>query len=322
MNIIILGAAGFIGTNLALELVKNQENHITLVDRNWERLKILKILCQNKVKIREKDFILEPDFEEFLQGQDMVYQLISTTVPANSNQQIPKEINDNVACMLGLLEACVKCHVKKIIYPSSGGTVYGIKNTCPFREDMETDPIHSYGLQKLMNEKLLYLYHYRYGLDYRIIRLANPYGPYQRVNGIQGVVTAFIYKALKGESICVYGDGSVVRDYIYIDDAIRAMIKITNEEGENRLFNVGSGRGVSISQLIDRIRNALGLTISVDYRPGRLVDVPANFLDISRYENTFGPLVFVPLEEGIRRTADHILHTYLLQHGEMEDSTE
>lgn len=97
---------------------------------------------------------------------------------------------------------------------------------------METWPINSYGVQKLMNEKLLYLYHYMYGLDYRIIRLANPYGPYQKSDGVQGVVAAFIYKALKGEPICVYGDGSVIRDYIYIDDAVRAMINIAADEGK------------------------------------------------------------------------------------------
>lgn len=124
VNIIILGAAGFIGTNLVLELVKEQENQITLVDRNFQRLKALKTLCQDQVEIREKDFIREPDFESFLQGQDIVYQFISTTVPAISNLQIPKEINDNVTYMSKLLEAYVKCQIKKIIFLSSGGTVW------------------------------------------------------------------------------------------------------------------------------------------------------------------------------------------------------
>ncbi len=305
MNIIILGAAGFIGTNLALELVKDQESHITLVDRNFQRLKILKALCRNKVEIQKRDLIREPDFESFLQGQDIVYQLISTTVPAISNQQIQKEINENVIYMSKLLDACVKCHVKKIIFPSSGGTVYGIQNGCPLQEDMETWPINSYGVQKLMNEKLLYLYHYMYGLDYRIVRLANPYGPYQKPDGVQGVIAAFVYKAIKREPIHIYGDGSVIRDYIYIDDAIRAMINITTGEKKTKLFNVGSGKGISISQLLKIIESILGITLYIDYFPGRTVDVPVNFLDISRYENAFGSLVSIPLEDGIRKTADY-----------------
>lgn len=310
VNIIILGAAGFIGTNLTLELVKEQGNQITLVDRNYQRLKALKTLCQDQVEIREKDLIREPDFESFLQGQDIVYQFISTTVPAISNQQVTKEINDNVTYMSKLLEACVKCQIKKIIFPSSGGTVYGIQNRCPLREDMETWPINSYGVQKLMNEKLLYLYHYMYGLDYRIIRLANPYGPYQKPDGVQGVVATFIYKALKGEPICIFGDGSVIRDYIYIDDAVRAIINIVAGGEKNKLFNVGSGRGISISQLLYMIRDTLGITVSVKHLPGRSVDVPVNFLDISRYKNAFGSHISIPLKDGIRKTADYLLNVY------------
>lgn len=134
MNILILGAAGFIGTNLVIELVKDQKNYLTLVDRDFQRLNALKTMCQNKVEIWRKDFIQETDLESFLQGQDVVYQFISTTVPTISNQRVSKEINDNVIYMSKLLEVCVKCHVKKIIFPSSGGTVYGIKNRCPLRE--------------------------------------------------------------------------------------------------------------------------------------------------------------------------------------------
>lgn len=110
------------------------------------------------------------------------------------------------------------------------GQVYGKEVDCPLKEKTATNPISSYGVQKVTIEKLLYLYRYMYGLDYRIIRLANPYGPYQRPNGVLGAVTTFTYKALKGDKIVVYGDGSVVRDFIYIDDAIRAIMKIVRRE--------------------------------------------------------------------------------------------
>ena len=126
------------------------------------------------------------------------------------------------------LYVCIRCGVKKVVFVSSGGTVYGKEVDCPLKEKTATNPISSYGVQKITIEKLLYLYRYMYGLDYRIIRLANPYGPYQRPNGVLGAVTTFTYKALKGDEITVYGDGSVVRDFIYIDDAIRAIMKIVN----------------------------------------------------------------------------------------------
>ena len=246
-----------------------------------------------------------------LLGQDVVYHLISTTVPTTSNQQIPQEISDNVELTSRLLESCVRCGVKKVVYLSSGGTVYGMNQVCPLREGMETNPINSYGVQKVMNEKLLYLYQYLYGLDYRIIRLSNPFGPYQRPNGILGAVTTFTYKALKGEEIVVYGDGSVVRDYIYIEDAVKAILNIADDEGEDRLYNVGSGMGTSLCQLLKIIEDTLGLTLKIRYVPGRAVDVPVNYLDISRYEMKFGRFDVLSLPEGIRRTADFMMREYL-----------
>lgn len=153
---------------------------------------------------------------------------MSTTVPTTSNQHISQELVSNVIFSANLFEACIRCDVKKVVFVSSGGTVYGKEVDCPLKEKTATNPISSYGVQKITIEKLLYLYRYMYGLDYRIIRLANPYGPYQRPNGVLGAVTTFTYKALKGDEITVYGDGSVVRDFIYIDDAIRAIMKIVN----------------------------------------------------------------------------------------------
>lgn len=309
MNIIVLGAGGFIGTNLTIALSKIENNRITVVDRDENRLNRLKI--SDKVNVIKNDLVLKLNFDDILRGQDIVYHLISTTVPSTSNRQIPKEINDNVKLMAELLEACVRCDVKKVIFLSSGGTVYGSRNRCPLKEEMETYPINSYGMQKVMNEKLLYLYQYLYGLDYRIIRLANPFGPYQEPDGIQGVISTFTYKALKNENINVYGDGSVVRDFIYIDDAVQAIMNIADGKGEERLFNVGSGCGTSIKQLLEIIEKVLKVSISVNYFPGRKVDVPVNYLDISRYERNFGKLVSVSLEEGIQKTLAFMRKAYL-----------
>lgn len=143
-----------------------------------------------------------------------------------------------------------------------------------------------------------------YGLDYRIIRLSNPYGPYQRPNGVLGAVTTFTYKALKGEEVTVYGDGSVVRDFIYIDDAIRGILNIVNGESKHHTFNLGLGYGTSIKDVLRKIENSLGLKMNIVYKEGRAVDVPVNYLDISRYEKYYGELNPIPLSEGIKRTAE------------------
>lgn len=206
-----------------------------------------------------------------LEGQDIVYHLVSTNVPTTSNQHISQDIKANVLFSSNLFEACVKHGVKKVVFISSGGTVYGKEATCPLSENTPTNPISSYGVQKITIEKLLYLYSYMYGLDYRIIRLANPYGPYQRPNGVLGAVTTFTYKALKGEQIQVYGDGSVIRDFIYIDDAVRAILNIVNGDNKHRTFNLGCGYGTSIKDVLKSIEHALNLKLNILYTESRSV---------------------------------------------------
>ena len=310
MKILLLGAAGFIGTNLTIELAKKTEDEITLVDRSKAFFKPIVSMDLKNVHILEADLTVDMDFDSILKDQEVVYHLVSTTVPTTSNQHISQELVSNVIFSANLFEACIRCGVKKVVFVSSGGTVYGKEVDCPLKEKTATNPISSYGVQKITIEKLLYLYRYMYGLDYRIIRLANPYGPYQRPNGVLGAVTTFTYKALKGDEITVYGDGSVVRDFIYIDDAIRAIMTIVNGENKHRTFNLGCGYGTSIKQVLETIEKALGIKLNVSYLEGRKVDVPVNYLDISRYEKYYGALNPISLEDGIRKTADFMKKEY------------
>ena len=310
MKIILLGAAGFIGTNLVIELAKNPENEITVVDREMGFFKNIIDLNLPHVNIVESDLTMDTDYEELVRNQDLVYHLISTTVPTTSNQHIAEELKANVVLSANLFEACVKQAVKKVAFISSGGTVYGKESKCPLNEKTPTNPITSYGIQKVSIEKLLYLYNYMYGLDYRIIRLTNPYGPYQRPNGVLGAVTTFTYKALKGEEIQVYGDGSVVRDFIFIDDAVRGIQKIVEGSDRHHTFNLGCGYGTSIKQVLDTIERALGITLNVKYTEARKVDVPVNYLDIKRFETAYGSLNPISLEEGVKKTAEFMKKYY------------
>ncbi|MGN1157358.1 MAG: NAD-dependent epimerase/dehydratase family protein [Agathobacter sp.] len=312
MNITILGAAGFIGTNLALELADNKQNRITLIDK-CEKYFVPALKRLNNVTIKEAEFNIETNFDELIRGQDIVYHLVSTTVPGTSNQQIALELEANVIVTSKLLDACVRCEVKKVVYISSGGTVYGKESNCPIKEDTPTYPISSYGIQKVTIEKLLYLYHYLHDLDYRVVRLANPYGPYQRPDGVLGAVTTFTYKALCNEEIIVYGDGSVVRDFIYIDDAIRGIINIADGDTHNKIFNLGCGYGTSIKQVLDTIEQALELKLNITHMSGRKVDIPVNYLDISRYESAYGKLEPVKLYDGIIKTASFMREYYSLK---------
>ncbi|MBQ9663795.1 MAG: NAD-dependent epimerase/dehydratase family protein [Oscillospiraceae bacterium] len=312
MNIILLGAAGFIGTNLTLALARDPENCITVVSRRQKSFADVEAMGFPNVRFVETDLVAEPAYDRLLKGQDVVYHLMSTTVPTTSNRQISEELSANVILSAQLFEACAAEHVKKVVFISSGGTVYGKAASCPLHEDTPTDPITSYGIQKLTIEKLLYLYHHMYGFDYRIIRLANPYGPYQRPNGVLGAVTTFTYRALAHEPITVYGNGSVVRDFIYIDDAVRGILAIAEGNDAHRVFNLGSGRGTSIREVLDTIRRELGLEPEIIWQEGRPVDVPVNYLDISRFENAYGRLHPLPLDAGIRKTAAFLKEYYHL----------
>lgn len=305
MNILVLGAAGFIGTNLSIELAANKNDIITLVDKNKEWFDNIENFQFTNTIIKESPLDISMDYS-ILNNQDIVYHLVSTVVPSNSNQHISQDIEANVLFSSKLFDACIKYGVKKVVFISSGGTVYGKESACPLSESTPTNPISSYGVQKLTIEKLLYLYYYMYGLDYRVIRLANPYGPYQRPNGVLGAVTTFTYKALKGEEIQVYGDGSVIRDFIYIDDAIKGILNVVKSETKHHTFNLGSGYGTSIKQLLATIENSLNLTLNVVYKSSRSVDVPINYLDISRYEKYIGKFETISLSDGIQKTAEYM----------------
>jgi len=307
MNIAITGGAGFIGNNLAIKLAENCNNKVRVIDKSYDFFETLKAVHFSNISFMVAPFTMDADFDSQIENQDVVYHLASTNTPGTSNSHIPEEIESNVIVTAKLLDACVRQNVQKVVFISSGGTVYGKKGSYPIREDMVTYPISSYGIQKLAIEKVLYLYRYQFGLDYRVIRLANPYGPYQRPNGSLGVITTFVYRALTDGKLVVYGDGTVVRDFIYIEDAIRGILNIANGNSEIRVFNLGSGKGTSINEVIESIKKTVRADLEVNYIASRAADVPVNFLDITRYERLYGKLNPISLEDGIKRTAKFLI---------------
>lgn len=310
MNIAILGAAGFIGTNLAIELAKNTADRVTIIDEKNIYFAHYPQEILSRVEIMELSFNEETDFNECIKGKDVVYHLISTSNPTTSNRNIGKELADNILITIHLLEACVKNHVRKILFLSSGGTVYGKEAVCPIVENSKNQPISAYGIQKLTIEKVLYLYNHLYGLDYCIIRLSNPFGPYQRPNGQLGVITTFIYNALHRKKIYIYGDGTVIRDYLYISDAVRAVLNLAGGNAKHHIYNVGSGKGTSVNRIVNIINNELGLVTEVEYTGARNVDVPINYLDVSRYESEFGKIEKISLISGMKKTMEYLQNSF------------
>lgn len=301
MKCVILGGAGFIGSHLAAALL--QEGHRVRIFDRPDRDRVQPFDWRDDVEWLEGDFVNPADTEHALAGQEIVFHLVSTTLPKTSNENPAYDVASNLGGSLGMLQLAVRHELKKVIFVSSGGTVYGVPRQIPIPETHATDPLCSYGICKLAVEKYLHLFQTLHGLDYCVLRLSNPFGERQRIASAQGAVTTFLRKALNREMIEIWGDGSVVRDYIYVGDAVQAMIAATNRLADVRVINIGSGLGQSLNDILTAIEQLTGRAVRRSYVAGRPFDVPANVLDITRARDTLGWQPRVSFAEGLARTA-------------------
>lgn len=275
MRCAVLGAGGFIGTNLCRALVGKVDSL-----RAFGRRQSFTGALRGCDWI-PGDFADPTCLPTAIAGCDVVYHLVNATTPESANIDKVADLQANVVSTLNLLDACRSAGVRRIVFVSSGGTIYGTPEHVPTPETAPTNPITSYGISKLTIEKYLGLYKHLYDLEYRVLRVANPYGPYQTAAKNQGVIAAFIRRVLANKSIEIWGDGSVIRDYIYIDDVVEALMLAATHDGAYRIFNIGSGEGRSLNDIVVSISKLLSVEISVDRRPGREVDVPLSILDTS-----------------------------------------
>lgn len=296
---LVLGGAGFVGSHLTEALAQSGERVRVFERPHVDRLAHLP---RKGVEVFTGDLLNPQSVVPALRGTEIVFHLVSTTLPKNSNDNPAYDVETNVVGGLRLLDLCREHGVRKVVFVSSGGTVYGIPKSLPIAEGHPTDPICSYGIHKLALEKYLQLAHRLHGLEYCILRPANLYGPGQRLDTAQGAVAVFLDRALRGLPIEIWGDGSVVRDYVYVGDAVDAILKAARYAGEPRIFNLGSGGGTSLKELVAEIQKLLGRTLQVNYAPTRNLDVPANVLDPALARRHLGWSATTPLAEGLRRT--------------------
>lgn len=304
MKCLILGGGGFLGSYLSQTLLA-ANHHVTIFDQPQARY--LEYIRQQGADITIGNFLNQGDLRQAMEGCDAIYHLLSTTVPQTSNENPQDDIQTNVIGSLHLLDEARKCGVKKVIFSSSGGTVYGIPQQVPIPENHVTEPISSYGIGKLTIEKYLHLYWVLHGLDYCVLRVSNAYGERQPVTPTQGAIASFLSKAVAGEEITVWGDGSVMRDYIHASDIARAFVQALTHQGDLKIFNIGSGQGHSLNDIIDAITSAAGCPLQIKYMQGRPFDVPINVLDISRAKLHLNWQPQVELAEGISRTFQWML---------------
>jgi UDP-glucose 4-epimerase len=300
MRCLVLGGGGFIGSSIVDALLSKGHEVRVLERPGLKRYRQFSTI--EPIQWIAGDLQSAGDMSAAVEGIDIVFHLVSTTIPKSSNDDPLYDVESNLMGTLRCLEYSVKAKVRKVIFISSGGTIYGTPQQIPIPETHSTDPVVSYGITKLAIEKYLYLYFRLHGLDYTVLRVSNPYGVRQSPYGPQGAIAVFLAKALSREPIEIWGDGSVVRDYVYIDDVVEAFEKVMSHQGEPRIFNIGSGEGTSINQLLQVMEEVIGHSITRKYLSGRPFDVPVNVLNIECAGQLLDWRPKVSLKEGLHKT--------------------
>jgi len=300
MKCVLLGGAGFMGSHLAERLLA--AGHAVRVFDISRRSFADDAPRRRDIEWVQGDFLEAADVAAAVAGCQGVFHLVSTTLPQSSNQDPARDVADNIVGALHLLEACRRQGGLRIVFASSGGTVYGMPRAASITEDHPTNPITSYGIGKLAIEKYLELYRVLHGVDYLALRIANPFGERQRIVSGQGAVTTFLHHAYRGEPIEIWGDGSVVRDYLYVGDVAQAMVQALEHRGAHRVINIGSGVGRDLNEILAAIETVIGRPIERRHVPARNFDVPANVLDIGLARAELGWAPATTFEEGLRRT--------------------
>jgi UDP-glucose 4-epimerase len=247
-----------------------------------------------------------------IEGASHVVYCAGGLMPAQSNLHPTADIELALPPLISVLEVLRQRPGIGITFLSSGGTVYGNPLRLPVDEDHPTDPITSYGVMKLASEKYIRMYTSLYGVPGRILRCSNVYGEGQPPDRGQGVIAAFLHRALTDQPMAMFGDGSVVRDYLYAGDLADLVVRLVGLGGigelgdKSELANVGSGVGTSLKTVVELVETVTGRAVQVEHKPGRAFDIGEIVLDISRLRRlvAFDP---VPLEAGIRRTWDAIV---------------
>jgi UDP-glucose 4-epimerase len=296
---LVLGGGGFLGGHL-VEALQAQGYPLRVFDRLPRRSAAVDL--GRRTEWFEGDFGNRGDVAEALKGCGVVFHLVATTVPRTSNDDPAHDLESNLLPTVRFLDLARDAGVRRVVYSSSGGTVYGIPRMVPVPEHHPTQPLCSYGIHKLASEQYLHLYHSLYGLEYCVLRLANPFGERQRSDASQGAVAVFLDLALRGEEVTIWGDGSAVRDYVYVGDVAAAFCKALSHPAPAAVFNIGSGQGQSVNDLLTAIETLLERPVKRRYVEGRPFDVPVNVLDIRRAAEELQWTPRVPFREGLDRT--------------------
>lgn len=299
-NILFLGGAGFIGSNLIRTLMRRKDDIKVYVLEptfaNVSRLDGMEVQVFRGT-LQDIDFV-----QSIIEANhiDTIVHLVATIIPGSTFEDYKREYQQVIFPTIELMQYCAQKDIK-FVYFSSGGTVYGNRtDMTPFKETDPMAPISYYGWSKQMMENSILYVHRTAGLKYLIVRPSNPYGHGQNIHAKQGLIAVALGKILAGEPIVVWGDGSNVRDYIYIDDLCEVLCQLLEKDVCNTTLNIGSGVGASINDIIQVLRDVVSEEVQVEYQPARKVDVSHMILDTTHLKQ-FVNVEFMSLVEGVTR---------------------
>jgi UDP-glucose 4-epimerase len=305
MRILVLGGSGFLGSHIVDKFLA-EKHDVTVYDLYPERFR----RSPSGIKFHTGDFGNVGALDELIAtGFDAVIHCVSTTTPKSSNESPEFDIQSNVIGTLYLLDICVKHNVGKLVFLSSGGTIYGdIGDKDMVDETHAVRPMCSYGVSKLTIEHYLDVYRHLRGLNYVALRLSNPYGERQSPLRALGALTVFLHRTLKGQNVEVWGDGRVTRDFIYVGDVADA-VYLAAVRPVSGIFNVGTGTGLSLHDILNQIKLLTGREPVVDWLGPRAFDVPRIVLDATKLKKTTNWSCHTNLEDGVAITADWLRNT-------------
>lgn len=291
MKILVLGGNGFIGKNLC-KYVSSMGHDVISFDMDYGFRE------STKITYVKGDFFQDDDLIPYLKDVDVVFHAISTINPGNSNNKYMQGYTHDFLQSVKLCDLSKQYHFK-IIYLSSGGTVYGFQTHMPIDEETLAIPINHYGNLKLCIENTFRTFNKQFNTNVIIARIANPYGPGQDYSKGVGFIDAALKRAIHNQTIEIWGDGTVIRDYIYIDDVCHMLASLIYYEGKESVFNISSNSGVSQNEII-KIIHKMVPDISVKYLPARSVDVPAIILNNTKILSVCKEQC-IEIEEGITK---------------------
>jgi len=300
---LVLGANGFIGSHLVDELVEAGYK-VRAFDRFSQSEP--KFKASKQVEIVAGDIHHRTTLQKSLKNVDYVFHCFSATTPYSSDNDPFSDIDNNLKPSVTIFQECVAAKVKKIMYMSSGGAVYGdLGGSRAITEEDVPAPVSPYGITKLGIEGYLAYFKRKFDMPYIAYRLSNPYGPRQAFRNNQGVVPAFISQIKEGKALNVYGDGNASRDYIFIRDATKMIVKSFIKDNQRPVYNIGSGKQTTLNDIISHLRTIMKEDVSVELQEAPKTFLKNTSISIDLFEQEFGRHPMTDLKSGLEQTLNH-----------------